>query len=139
MDLLTLAVLLLAVAIVVAAMVLRRGGAGGGGRVSEQLAELRARIDTLVAAQAEVPRVVATGAASQAEALGLVRERLAELAAAAERLDAVGEAVGDLQRLLAVPKLRGALGEFWLEELLRDALPPEHYAMQYAFASGERV
>lgn len=139
MDALTLAVLLLAVAIVVAATVLRRAGAAGRGMVGDQLAELRARIDTLVAAQAEVPRAVATGAASQAEALGLVRERLAELAAAAQRLDAMGEAVGDLQRLLAVPKLRGALGEFWLEELLRDALPPEHYAMQHGFASGERV
>jgi DNA recombination protein RmuC len=139
MEALTVAVAFLAVSIVVAAVVVRRAGSARGGTLGEQLGELRARLDTLVTAQAEVPRAVANGAASQAEALGHVRERLAELTAAAQRLDAVGDAVGDLQRLLAVPKLRGALGELWLEELLRDALPPGHYDMQYAFASGERV
>jgi len=38
-----------------------------------------------------------------------------------------------------VPRLRGTLGEVWLEELLRQILPASAYRMQYGFRSGERV
>ncbi len=138
MDLLPAAILVLAVAVVVAALVLRRGPADPGS-VAAQLAEVRARLDTLARGQADLPGTVANGAAVQARALADVRERLAELVAAARSLDGLDEAIGDLRRVLTVPKLRGALGELWLEELLRDALPPGHVELQYRFRSGERV
>jgi DNA recombination protein RmuC len=38
-----------------------------------------------------------------------------------------------------VPRLRGTLGEVWLEELLRQVFPARLYEMQYAFRTGERV
>jgi DNA recombination protein RmuC len=104
-----------------------------------QLAEVRARLDGLMRGQADLPGAVASGAAVQARALADVRERLAELAVAARSLDGLDAAVGELRRVLVVPKLRGALGELWLEELLRDALPPGHVERQYRFRSGERV
>jgi len=136
MDGLTLALLVLAGAVVVAAWLLRSRPAAAA---TPELAALQARLDALVAAQADVPRALADGSASQARALADVRERLAVVATAARQLEALDAAVGDLRRLLAVPKLRGALGELWLEELLRDALPPGHVTLQYAFRSGERV
>jgi DNA recombination protein RmuC len=139
MDLLSAAILALAVAVIIAALVLRRGAPADPGSVAAQLAEVRARLDTLTRAQADLPGTVANGAAVQARALAEVREQLAELVAAARSLDGLDEAVGDLRRVLAVPKLRGALGELWLEELLRDALPPGHVELQYRFRSGERV
>jgi DNA recombination protein RmuC len=138
MDFLTAAILVLAVAVVVAALVLRRRVADPGS-VAAQLAEVRARLDALTRGQADLPGAVANGAAVQARALADVRERLAELTAAARGLDGLDEAVGDLRRVLAVPKLRGAQGELWLEELLRDALPPGHVELQHRFRSGERV
>ena len=139
MELLPLAILALAVAVVIAALVLRRRAAPDPGSVAAQLAEVRARLDVLARGQAELPGAVADGAAVQARALADVRERLAELAAAARTLDGLDAAIGDLRRVLVVPKLRGALGELWLEELLRDALPPGHVELQYRFRSGERV
>src|SRR2546425_8130094 len=51
----------------------------------------------------------------------------------------MGTAVTEVQQLLQVPKLRGTLGEVWLEELLRQILPGSHYQMQHVFRSGERV
>src|SRR5579884_3959071 len=51
----------------------------------------------------------------------------------------MGATVTEVQQLLQVPKLRGTIGEVWLEELLGQILPPAHYAMQYRFRSGERV
>src|SRR2546425_7379815 len=50
----------------------------------------------------------------------------------------MGETVSEVQQLLQVPRLRGTIGEVWLEELLRQILPG-HYEMQHQFRSGERV
>jgi len=136
MNGLTLALLVLAGALVLAAWLLRSRSPDA---LTSDLTALRARLDALVVAQAELPRAVADGSAAQAHALADVRERLAELTVAARQLETLDAAVGDLRNLLAVPKLRGVLGELWLEELLRDALPPGHVTLQYQFRSGERV
>ena len=68
-----------------------------------------------------------------------VRERLGQLAEATRRLEAVGETVVEVQELLRVPRLRGTLGEVWLEELLRQVFPSAQYDLQYGFRSGARV
>ncbi len=44
-----------------------------------------------------------------------------------------------LQQILKNPKQRGVLGEYFLETLLKNILPPENFAMQYAFKDGEIV
>jgi DNA recombination protein RmuC len=44
-----------------------------------------------------------------------------------------------LQDILKNPKQRGILGEYYLETLLRNVLPPNGFAMQYAFSNGEIV
>lgn len=111
--LIPLSLLALAVAVLAAGLMLRRPSASAE-TVAAQLAEVRARLDALAGGQAE-------------------------LAVATRSLDGLDAAVGDLRRILAVPRLRGAQGELWLEELLRDALPPGHVELQYRFRSGERV
>ena len=68
-----------------------------------------------------------------------VRERLGQLAELAQRLEGVGRSVTEVQALLQVPKLRGTLGEVWLEELLRQIFPASQWSAQYAFRGGERV
>lgn len=45
----------------------------------------------------------------------------------------------NLQDILKNPKHRGILGEYYLETLLKNVLPPGQYAMQHAFANGEIV
>lgn len=44
-----------------------------------------------------------------------------------------------LQDILKNPKQRGVLGEFFLENLLKNVLPPGHFQMQYKFKDGEIV
>ena len=45
----------------------------------------------------------------------------------------------NLQDILKNPKQRGVLGEYYLETLLKNVLPPSNYKMQYAFLNGEIV
>jgi DNA recombination protein RmuC len=128
-------------ALLVVVLLWRPGGGGerAAGLIQQQLLDLRSKFDQLIAAQQEVPKTLAQGSADQARLLLDVRERLGQLGEAAKRLEDVGETVSQVQQLLQVPKLRGTLGEVWLEELLRQILPPSTYEMQHAFTSGERV
>ena len=133
-------VVLVALCALLVVLLLRRpGGERAVDLIQQQLIELRARFDQLVAAQQDVPKAIAQGSAAQASLLSDVRERLGALGEATRRLETVGASVTEVQRLLQVPKLRGTIGEIWLEELLRQILPTSHYEMQHAFRSGERV
>ena len=44
-----------------------------------------------------------------------------------------------LQNMLKNPKSRGILGEYYLETLLKNTLPPGSYQMQYGFPNGDIV
>ena len=45
----------------------------------------------------------------------------------------------NLQDILRNPKQRGVLGEYFLEETLKNVLPPNSYQMQYSFKDGNIV
>ena len=51
----------------------------------------------------------------------------------------LGRSMRDLQEFLRSPKLRGQIGEAVLKDLLGQALPKQHFHLQYAFKSGEIV
>lgn len=136
-DLVILGAVLIMLMLVVLAVTWRARGSDPA--TLHQLTELRARLDTLTAGQRDVPRALAEGAAQQSRVLVDVRERLAALGESTKRLEEMGRAVAEVEELLKVPKLRGTLGEMWLEELLRQVFPAGLYEMQYPFASGERV
>lgn len=138
MDTVT-AVLIVATVLLAVALVLALLRARGGDGVERQLAELRARLDALVESQHALPRTLAEGTAEQARSLADLRERLAQLMEATQRVERVGRTVSEVEELLQVPKLRGTLGEIWLEELLRQVFPAGRYTMQHTFRSGERV
>ena len=51
----------------------------------------------------------------------------------------LGRSMRELQEFLRSPKLRGQIGEAVLKDLLSQALPKQHFHLQYAFKSGEIV
>lgn len=140
-----LAVALCAVIAVLLVLLIRRTDTPGAA-LAVELATLRARLEAMAGAQQSVPGTVATltdTVSRQLEqstaAVTDLRDRIGRLAEATTRLEGVGRQVAEVQDLLRVPKLRGTLGEVWLEELLRQVFPAGQFEMQHTFRSGERV
>jgi len=77
------------------------------------------------------------------------RESRASLLAVSQELAKMGETnkqiigfsaqLQNLQDILKNPKQRGVLGEYFLEEILKNVLPPGTFQMQYRFNDGEVV
>ena len=74
-----------------------------------------------------------------ARVVGDVQKSLGGLEEANRKIYEVGKDIASLQDILRSPKLRGGLGEFFLEDLLAQVLPPQHFTTQYCFRSGEKV
>jgi DNA recombination protein RmuC len=74
-----------------------------------------------------------------ARVIGEVQKNLGELGQATKEIKELGQSVSKLEELLRAPKLRGGLGEYLLEDLLKQVLPSEHFEMQYHFRNGQVV
>lgn len=68
-----------------------------------------------------------------------VTEKLTRMEETSKQVLDVTAQLQNLQDILKNPKQRGILGEYYLETLLRNVLPPDGYQMQYAFKDGEIV
>ncbi len=65
-----------------------------------------------------------------------VTERLTKLDETNKRVVDVADELKQLQNVLQNPKQRGVLGEFYLEQILQNLLPPGSYELQYKLAEG---
>lgn len=71
---------------------------------------------------------------------GEVRESLGSLKEETQKVYEVSKDISSLQEILRAPKMRGGLGELFLENLLEQIMPhKDFYELQYTFKSGERV
>lgn len=68
-----------------------------------------------------------------------VTQRLAKLDETNRRVIDVADELKTLQNVLANPKQRGVFGEFYLESVLENVLPPSQFQMQYGFTDGTIV
>lgn len=76
---------------------------------------------------------------SSSQLMSHIHTRLGELSEVSKRIFDVGENISSLQDLLKAPKLRGGMGEYFLEDLLKQILPQAFYQTQYAFKGGQIV
>lgn len=68
-----------------------------------------------------------------------VTDRLAKLDETNKRVINVADELKTLQNVLQNPKQRGVLGEYYLNQVLENVLPPERYKLQHKFKDGEIV
>ena len=71
--------------------------------------------------------------------MGEFQNRLGQLQESTQSMIRIGQDISSLQDILQAPKLRGILGEYFLEELLKQILPQDRYVLQHSFRSGEKV
>ena len=68
-----------------------------------------------------------------------VTERLTRLDETNKQVISFADQLQSLENILKNPKQRGILGEYYLETVLKNVLPPGSYQMQYAFPDGTIV
>jgi DNA recombination protein RmuC len=100
-------------------------------RQSLQLAvtDMHAKIDTI---RVEVDKKLSETVTKNFQSFDAVAKRLEELQAVTGQVVGLSQGVRDLSRILESPKLRGAMGEFQLGEMLRQVLPSDVYEEQYS-------
>lgn len=74
-----------------------------------------------------------------AQIISDITERLTRLDEGNKQVLGFAEGLQQLQDILKNPKQRGVLGEYYLETLLKNVLPPGSYQMQYPFPDGTIV
>jgi len=75
-----------------------------------------------------------------ARVFGDVQKSLGSLDEKTQQIYEVGKDIASLQEILKAPKIRGGLGELFLESLLEQIMPhKDFYELQYCFKTGERV
>ena len=99
------------------------------GQVSDNLHK------TLLAGQTSLTQSLQTSH----QTLSRLDNQIGQLQNANKQWLEMGADIRRLQEILSSPKLRGQLGEWSLENLLKSILPAESYELQYQYRDGQRV
>jgi len=70
---------------------------------------------------------------------GDIHNQLGTLGKTVKNMEDIGKNISSLQDILQAPKLRGNLGEYLLEELLKQIFPSANYEIKYNFKNGTQV
>ncbi len=116
-------------------------------QLTEQNKELRQAMDAKLseahkATQEQIGQSMRTvhSIASQSQKIvSDVTEKLTKLDETNKQVINFSSQLQNLQDILKNPKQRGVLGEYYLEETLKNVLPPNSYQMQYSFKDGAVV
>lgn len=139
----------LAVAVVALIVVIVRlsGGRGKDNYLQADLMNLRQEVSDLTASlnQTLTERMDKTQSSMQFQLrqssalINDVSRRLTKLDETNKRVVDVADELKTLQNVLQNPKQRGVFGEFYLNSVLENVLPPNQWQAQYKFRDGEIV
>jgi DNA recombination protein RmuC len=94
---------------------------------------------TLTENQQNINTTIQTQFGQSTKIITEVTERLTKLDETNKQVVGFATQLQNLENILQNPKQRGILGEYYLENVLKNVLPPGTYQMQYKFSDGEIV
>jgi DNA recombination protein RmuC len=103
---------------------------GSSESMDKRVEDLRRSVGERVTA---VEDRLAEGQKNVSDTLGEVREKIGRVFQASERIERLAGDMTRLEDLLKPPKIRGNLGETFLEQALSEALPPGSWEMRHVF------
>lgn len=108
--------------------------------LQQQLEKLRDTMDRrLGESNRDIQRTVQGQLSESTKIVREVTEGLTKLGETNRQVIGFAEQLKQLQDVLKNPKQRGILGEYYLETVLQNVLPPGSFQMQYGFSNGEIV
>ncbi|MBU4082354.1 DNA recombination protein RmuC, partial [Patescibacteria group bacterium] len=117
----------------------KKSGEGNGESflmLQQQLSQLSQAMDGKMN---ESARAIQEQSGQNAKIIRNVTERLTKLDDTNKQVMGFAEQLQSLENILTNPKQRGILGEYYLETVLKNVLPPSGYQMQYDLGDGEIV
>lgn len=97
--------------------------------LTQIISDMRGSMDKNADSMVNQNRIISQRLDKAAEVIGNVQKSIGEMTE-------LGRGMRELQEFLRSPKLRGQIGEAGLKDLLGQALPKQHFHLQYAFKSG---
>lgn len=108
--------------------------------LAEQRGDVLKIIDEkLLAVTKSVGEGLQKSSAKTDETLAGLRERLAKIDAAQQKISSLSEQVVSLQEVLSNKQARGAFGEIQLNDLVTSILPPSVYTFQAMLSNGKKA
>lgn len=101
--------------------------------IQNQINEITRTLDQRLS---ESTRLFQTQFGTSAKIIQEVTEKLVKLDETNKQVVNFADQLRSLQDILKNPKQRGILGEYYLETVLKNVMPPGTFQMQYAFADG---
>ena len=89
--------------------------------------------------QQNINRTIQAQFGQSAKIISDVTEKLTKLDETNKQVVGFATQLQNLENILQNPKQRGILGEYYLENVLKNVLPPGSYQMQYKFPDGDIV
>lgn len=105
----------------------------------QKLAVLKLMDDKLLAVTKSVGEGLQQNANKTNETLAALRERLAKIDVAQQKISSLSEQVVSLQEVLSNKQARGAFGEIQLNDLVTSILPPNAYSFQALLSNGKKA
>jgi len=143
MDILTLALFIAVIAaLAIQTWILLRKKEGKGndpaafGMLQQQLNQVSQTLDNKLS---ESNRAMQQQFGQSFKVISDVTQKLTELDNTNKQVVGFAEQLQSLENILKNPKQRGILGEYYLETVLKNVLPPQSFQMQYKFKNGEIV
>lgn len=104
--------------------------------LQNQINELTRTVDSRIG---ESSKLIQQQFGESAKIIKEITRELTKVSEGHKQVMNITDQLKNLQDILKNPKQRGVLGEYYLETVLKNVLPPGSYQMQYPFKNGETV